>query len=220
MDIGMVGLGKMGGNMARRLQRGGHRVVGFDPGAAGVGAEADGPERVDSLQALVQALPVPRVVWMMVPAGAPVDATLDVLLPLLQPGDVLVDGGNSNYRDSERRAARCRQTGVQLLDCGTSGGVWGLERGFRVSSSFGFRRHPIAGLEARVGEAHSLEKGRLCLAGDGQPFLIGRHCKPCRRHFCDQRRLGCPPVLLNRKELLLSGIGQVLDAAEQVQLPG
>ena len=134
MDIGMVGLGRMGGNMARRLRRGGHRVVGFDPGAAIAGGiqDADGPERVDSLQALVQALPVPRVVWMMVPAGAPVDATLDLLLPLLQPGDVLVDGGNSNYRDSERRAARCRDAGVQLLDCGTSGGVWGLQEGYSL----------------------------------------------------------------------------------------
>src|SRR5690606_934899 len=100
MDIGMVGLGRMGGNMALRLKRGGHRVVGYDPGAA---AEL---ETVDSLEALVAALPAPRAIWLMVPAGAPVDATLDLLLPLLQPGDVVVDGGNSNYRDSERRAAR------------------------------------------------------------------------------------------------------------------
>ena len=128
MDIGMVGLGRMGGNMARRLQRGGHRVVGFDPGPGSV----EGLEMVASLDALVQALPSPRVVWMMVPAGAPVDATLEVLLPLLQPGDVVVDGGNSNYRDSERRAARCRDAGVHLLDCGTSGGIWGLEEGYSL----------------------------------------------------------------------------------------
>lgn len=128
MDIGMVGLGRMGGNMARRLQRGGHRVVGFDPGPGAV----EGLEMVASLDALVQALPSPRVVWMMVPAGAPVDATLEGLLPLLQPGDVVVDGGNSNYRDSERRAARCRDAGVHLLDCGTSGGIWGLEEGYSL----------------------------------------------------------------------------------------
>ncbi len=130
MDIGMVGLGRMGGNMARRLLRGGHRVVGFDPGPAGDAIE--GLDVAGSLPALVEALPSPRVVWMMVPAGAPVDATVEVLLPLLRPGDVVVDGGNSNYRDSMRRAARCRDAGVHLLDCGTSGGVWGLEEGYSL----------------------------------------------------------------------------------------
>src|SRR5690606_4559650 len=131
MDIGMVGLGRMGGNMALRLKRGGHRVVGYDPGAAGRGAAAE-LETGGSLEALVAALPATRAIWLMVPAGAPVDATLDLLLPLLQPGDVVVDGGNSNYRDSERRAARCRDAGVHLLDCGTSGGVWGLQEGYSL----------------------------------------------------------------------------------------
>src|SRR5690606_6509538 len=130
MDIGMVGLGRMGGNMALRLARGGHRVVGFDhAGARGEVAEL---ETVQSLPELVAALPVPRVVWLMVPAGAPVDLTLDQLLPLLQPGDVVVDGGNSNYHDSERRAARCSDAGVHFLDCGTSGGVWGLQEGYSL----------------------------------------------------------------------------------------
>ncbi|RRN53917.1 decarboxylating 6-phosphogluconate dehydrogenase [Pseudoxanthomonas sp. SGNA-20] len=131
MDIGMVGLGRMGGNMALRLARGGHRVVGYDPGATARGAAPE-LETVESLQALVEALPAPRAVWLMVPAGAPVDSTLDRLLPLLQPGDVVVDGGNSNYRDSERRAARCRDAGVHFLDCGTSGGVWGLQEGYSL----------------------------------------------------------------------------------------
>src|SRR5690606_35800765 len=114
-----------------RLARGGHRVVGYDPGATARGAAPE-LETVESLQALVEALPAPRAVWLMVPAGAPVDSTLDRLLPLLQPGDVVVDGGNSNYRDSERRAARCRDAGVHFLDCGTSGGVWGLQEGYSL----------------------------------------------------------------------------------------
>lgn len=133
MDIGMIGLGKMGANMAQRLQRGGHRVVGYDPGqAAREGLAGRGLETADSLSALVAALPSPRTLWLMVPAGEPVDATLEALRPLLQAGDVVVDGGNSNYRDTQRRAATCREWGVQMLDCGTSGGVWGLEEGYSL----------------------------------------------------------------------------------------
>ncbi|WP_028920329.1 phosphogluconate dehydrogenase (NAD(+)-dependent, decarboxylating) [Pseudoxanthomonas suwonensis] len=134
MDIGMIGLGRMGANMAARLQRGGHRVVGFDPGAGARerAAQAHGLETVESLQALVAALPAPRALWLMVPAGEPVDATLATLLPLLQGGDMVVDGGNSNYRDSQRRAAQCRAQGIDFLDCGTSGGVWGLQEGYSL----------------------------------------------------------------------------------------
>ncbi len=134
MDIGMIGLGRMGANMAARLQRGGHRVVGFDPGAAARerAAQAHGLETVESLQALLATLPAPRALWLMVPAGEPVDATLATLLPLLQGGDVVVDGGNSNYRDSQRRAAQCRAQGIDFLDCGTSGGVWGLQEGYSL----------------------------------------------------------------------------------------
>ena len=133
MDIGMVGLGRMGANMAARLKRGGHRVAGFDPGAAArVAAEVHGIETSGSLAALVAALPAPRVLWLMVPAGAPVDATREALRPLLQAGDIVVDGGNSNYRDSQRRAAQCRDADVHFLDCGTSGGVWGLAEGYSL----------------------------------------------------------------------------------------
>ena len=134
MDIGMVGLGRMGANMAARLKQGGHRVVGFDPGAAARQAaqQAHGLETCDSLAALVAALPAPRTLWLMVPAGAPVDATLDALRPLLQAGDAVVDGGNSNYRDSQRRAAHCGEDGVHFLDCGTSGGIWGLAEGYSL----------------------------------------------------------------------------------------
>ncbi|HET6396356.1 MAG TPA: decarboxylating 6-phosphogluconate dehydrogenase [Pseudoxanthomonas sp.] len=133
MDIGMIGLGRMGANMARRLHGGGHRVVGYDPGrGAREAAAGHGLETAGSLQALVQALPAPRVLWLMVPAGAPVDATLDALRPLLQAGDVVVDGGNSYYRDSQRRAAQCQQDGIHFLDCGTSGGIWGLAEGYSL----------------------------------------------------------------------------------------
>ena len=132
MEIGMVGLGRMGANMARRLRRGGHRVVGFDPvEAARQAAAVDGLETVDALAGLAAALAPPRVLWLMVPAGA-VDATLEALLPLLGQGDMVVDGGNSHYRDSQHRAAHCQDLGVHFLDCGTSGGVWGLEAGYSL----------------------------------------------------------------------------------------
>ena len=133
MELGMVGLGRMGANMAERLVRGGHRLVGFDPGAAAreQGA-ARGIEAAGSLAELVAALPAPRAVWLMVPAGAPVDATLDALLPLLTPGDTVVDGGNSNYKDTQRRAARLAEHGLHYVDSGTSGGIWGLKEGYSL----------------------------------------------------------------------------------------
>jgi len=130
MQLGMIGLGRMGANMAQRLQRGGIEVTGFDPGPeARERAAAAGLPVVDGLRALLQALPAPRVLWLMVPAAA-VDALLDELLPLLSPQDLLVDGGNSWYRDSQRRAQRCAQVRLDYVDCGTSGGVWGLSEGY------------------------------------------------------------------------------------------
>ncbi len=131
MDIGMIGLGKMGANMARRLVQGGHRVVGFDPDAkARKALEGDGGESADSLAALVGKLDGPRAVWMMVPAGEITDRTVDGLLPLLARDDVVIDGGNSNYKDTLRRAKRFAAGGMHYVDCGTSGGVWGLEEGY------------------------------------------------------------------------------------------
>ncbi len=130
MELGMIGLGRMGANMAQRLQGGGIRVTGFDPGEqARAQVAAKGVAVVASLQALVQALPAPRVLWLMVPSKV-VDATLEALLPLLSPGDVVVDGGNSWYRESQQRAGRCAAHQVDLVDCGTSGGVWGLQEGY------------------------------------------------------------------------------------------
>ena len=133
MELGMVGLGRMGGNMAERLVRAGHRVTGFDPGAdARAGLDASGGTSVESLQALVQALPAPRAVWLMVPAGSITDQSVEALAAMLAPGDTLVDGGNSNYKDTLRRAAALRDRGIDYLDCGTSGGVWGLAEGYSL----------------------------------------------------------------------------------------
>ena len=133
MELGMVGLGRMGANMARRLLRGGHRVVGFDPKAeARAELETGGGGSAVSLQALVAALSAPRVVWMMVPAGAITDGTVESLAALLSPGDVLVDGGNSFYKDTLRRAAQLAKNNIAYVDAGTSGGVWGLDEGYSL----------------------------------------------------------------------------------------
>ncbi|WP_313271850.1 phosphogluconate dehydrogenase (NAD(+)-dependent, decarboxylating) [Stenotrophomonas sp.] len=130
MELGMIGLGRMGANMAQRLQQGGVDVTGYDPGGqARAQLQAQGIAAVAELEALVQALPAPRVLWLMVPSKV-VDASLDSLLPLLSAGDVVVDGGNSWYRQSQQRAARCAEQGVGFVDCGTSGGVWGLQEGY------------------------------------------------------------------------------------------
>ncbi|WP_312914082.1 phosphogluconate dehydrogenase (NAD(+)-dependent, decarboxylating) [Stenotrophomonas sp.] len=130
MELGMIGLGRMGANMAQRLQQGGVDVTGYDPGEqARAQLQAQGITAVAELEALVQALPAPRVLWLMVPSKV-VDASLDSLLPLLSAGDVVVDGGNSWYRQSQQRAARCAEQGVGFVDCGTSGGVWGLQEGY------------------------------------------------------------------------------------------
>ncbi len=131
MEIGMIGLGKMGGNMAQRLLEGGHRVIGFDPSAdARKTLEDLGGETADSLQAMVDKLEKPRAVWMMVPAGKITDNTVDGLLPLLTKDDAVIDGGNSNYKDTVRRAARFADQEMHYVDCGTSGGVWGLKEGY------------------------------------------------------------------------------------------
>ena len=122
MKIGLVGLGKMGANMAERLRRNGQEVVGFDRNPA--------VSDVDSLAALVQALPSPKVVWVMVPSGAPTEATIDEVAGLLSPGDLVIDGGNSNYRDSMRRGQALGTRGIRFVDCGTSGGIWGLSEGY------------------------------------------------------------------------------------------
>lgn len=124
MDIGLVGLGKMGGNMRTRLRNAGHTVVGYDrnPDLADVG----------SLEQLVDALPSPKVVWVMVPAGGPTQETVDRLGELLGEGDLVVDGGNSRWTDDQAHAAQLAERGIGFVDCGVSGGVWGLENGYAL----------------------------------------------------------------------------------------
>jgi 6-phosphogluconate dehydrogenase len=131
MQLGMIGLGRMGANMTTRLQRGGHEVVAYDRDASAVQrSAADGATGASSLQDLVALLSPPRAVWIMVPAGDPTDSTINELLGLLQPGDVIIDGGNSRWTDSKARYARCKPKGVAFVDAGTSGGVWGLANGY------------------------------------------------------------------------------------------
>jgi 6-phosphogluconate dehydrogenase len=133
MKLGMIGLGRMGASMAQRLMRGAHQLVGFDPKAeARKSLEDGGAESAVTLDALVAKLPAPRVVWLMVPAGDITDSTLAQLLPLLGEGDVVIDGGNSNYKDTLRRAAMFADSGIGYVDCGTSGGVWGLSEGYSL----------------------------------------------------------------------------------------
>ncbi len=123
----------MGANMSRRLLNDGHEVVGFDLDEDAVAElEGDGADGATALDALVDRLDPPRVLWMMVPAGDAVDATIDDLLPHLDAGDILVDGGNSNYKDTLRRADRADEHGLHYVDVGTSGGVWGLEEGYSM----------------------------------------------------------------------------------------
>jgi 6-phosphogluconate dehydrogenase len=133
MELGMIGLGRMGANMAQRLVRGGHRVVGFDPNPASrKSIEDQGGESATSLDALVARLKGPRSLWMMVPAGEVTERTISALLPLLAAGDTLIDGGNSNYKDTLRREKLLADKQIHYVDAGTSGGVWGLEQGYSL----------------------------------------------------------------------------------------
>jgi 6-phosphogluconate dehydrogenase len=133
MELGMIGLGKMGGFMTERLIQGGHRVVGYDRDAAVVQKTAEkGAQAANSLDAVVDQLKAPRAIWLMVPAGAPVDDTIAALLQRLSEGDTIMDGGNSYYRDSVRRAAELKAKKINFVDVGTSGGVWGLKEGYSM----------------------------------------------------------------------------------------
>jgi 6-phosphogluconate dehydrogenase len=133
MQLGLIGLGKMGGFMAERLRLGGHQVVGFDFNPDAVKKlTASGNVGVSTLQELVLKLEGRRAIWIMVPQGKPVDETIAKLEPLLNPGDILIDGGNSNYKDSMRRHKEITGKGFQFVDVGTSGGVWGLKEGYSM----------------------------------------------------------------------------------------
>jgi 6-phosphogluconate dehydrogenase len=133
MQLGLIGLGKMGGFMAERIRLAGHQVVGFDFSADAVAKlAASGNVGASSLEDMIKKLEAPRAVWMMVPSGDPVDETIAKLEKLLSPGDTLIDGGNSNYKDTIRRHGEVTAKGFQYIDCGTSGGVWGLKEGYSM----------------------------------------------------------------------------------------
>ena len=133
MDIAMIGLGKMGANMARRLLQGGHRVVVTTRDPSGVKAmETEGAIGAHSLSELVSLMQKPRAAWIMVPAGDPTESIISGLATLLSPGDIVIDGGNSNYKDTMRRASTLGDKGIRFVDVGTSGGVWGLSEGYSM----------------------------------------------------------------------------------------
>jgi len=181
MELGIVGLGRMGANMARRLMRDGHRIVAYDVDPQAVKAlRGEGAEPAASLAELAAKLSPPRAVWVMVPAGEITERTVEGLLEALEAGDAIVDGGNSYYRDDIRRAARAAERGVDYLDCGTSGGVFGLERGYCLMIG-GPRRaferlEPIFACLAPGVEAAPRTPGR-----EGEPSPAERgylHCGP------------------------------------------
>ncbi len=133
MELGMIGLGRMGGNMTQRLLKGGHRVVAYDPDeGARRAAQNAGADGAASIAEVAGMLTAPRAVWVMVPAGDVTDATINELADALSAGDAIIDGGNSNYKQTIRRAAAVKARGIEMLDSGTSGGVWGLTEGYSL----------------------------------------------------------------------------------------
>jgi len=164
MQLGFVGLGKMGLNMVTRLERGGHDIVAFDRSAEAITkAEAVKASGAGSLDDLVKALKAPRHVWVMVPAGDPTESTIDALSKLLAPGDVIIDGGNTNFHDDVRRAEALGPKRIHYIDAGTSGGVWGLTEGYCL----------MVGGEADV--CRRLEPLFLTLAPENGYLHVGDH---------------------------------------------
>ncbi len=181
MELGIVGLGRMGANMARRLMRDGHRIVAYDVNPEAISELAgEGAEGASSLGDLASKLSHPRSVWVMVPSGEITEQTVDDVAAVLKAGDAIVDGGNSYYRDDIRRAEKLRENGIDFVDCGTSGGVFGLDRGYclMIGGPDGAvqRLDPIfASLAPGVGEAERTP-GR---SGDPSPAENGYlHCGP------------------------------------------
>ena len=131
MRLAMIGLGRMGANIARRLMRGGHEIVAFDRDAAAIATLAsEGATGAISLEEVVANLGAPRIFWVMLPAGVATQSTVDELMELAEPGDIIIDGGNSFYKDDIKRGATAREKQLHYVDVGTSGGVWGLDRGY------------------------------------------------------------------------------------------
>ncbi len=196
MELGIIGLGKMGGNMAERLRLAGHKVVGFDFNKdATAKLTAAGGLGVNSLEELVQNPRAPRAIWIMVPDGKPVDDTIAKLKPLMQKGDIFIDGGNSNYKESQRRHAELEPEGFHFVDVGTSGGVWGLKEGY--SMMIGGDVEPIEHLRpifealapsATTGWGPHRPVRRRPLRQDGAQRHRVRHDAVLRRGLCHHGR--------------------------------
>jgi 6-phosphogluconate dehydrogenase len=188
MQLGMVGLGRMGANIVRRLIRDGHDCVGHDVSADAIAAiEADGAEGAPTLAELASKLAPPRAVWVMVPAGQITDHTISALAGVLEAGDTIIDGGNTHYHDDIRHAAELAERGIHHVDCGTSGGVWGLDRGYCLM--IGGEQAPVARLSpifasiapgadaaprtpGRTGELQSAERGYLHCGPNGAGHFV------------------------------------------------
>ena len=224
MHIGMVGLGRMGANMARRLMRGGHAAVVFDLSAERVRELArDGATSASSVEALVGALTPPRAVWLMVPSGPPTEQMVSKLAALLGPGDVVIDGGNSHFKDDMRRAAELQAKQIHYLDVGTSGGLWGLDRGY--SLMIGGPRELFARLEPIF--------KTLAPGDDGTPPTPGRpaggtaqlgylHCGPAGAgHFVKMVHNGIEYGLMQAYaegfDILRSAAGEQLPADQRYE---
>ncbi len=181
MQLGLVGLGRMGANMVRRLQNGGHKCTVFDVNPANVSKlVSEGAEGAGSLEELIKKLPKPRAVWVMVPAGKPTESTVQTLAAAMESGDAVIDGGNSFYKDDIRRAAEFKKKGVDYLDAGTSGGVWGVERGYCLmigASDEAFKRlEPIFKTLAPGLGNIARTPGREKVAGTAEQGYL--HCGP------------------------------------------
>jgi len=181
MQLGMVGLGRMGAGIVRRLMRDGHRCSGYDVSADAVRAlESDGMTGATSLQEFAASLEKPRTAWVMVPAGDITDRTIDDVAEVFEPGDVIIDGGNTHYHDDIRHAAELKEKGIHHVDCGTSGGVWGLERGFCL----------MIGGEDDVVQRLSPLFASIAPGVEGAPRTPGREGEPSQ---AEQGFLHCGP---------------------------
>ena len=172
MKLGMIGLGRMGGAMAQRLMSGGHQVVAYDqsPEAVESAVEA-GAERAVSLADIVRQLEEPRTIWVMVPAGEPTESAVNTLVDLMSPGDTIIDGGNSNYKETQARSSHAAAAGIDLLDSGTSGGVWGLENGYCITVG-GNRQAYERNLPIFRALAPEPEKGQMWVGPSGSGHFV------------------------------------------------